>query len=228
MSQDGALGSLLIPTAVNFLAGGTIYLFFRSHPNWRRHRLIRATVLSAIFVALTIYAAFAIDGSASIAATAACVMIVVGGYLPVVGHILTHELAIIAPEPDLSLAWTWRVRRRLLFGGDTRRRRVWARKRRLLRHRSMDPLLRLELLELSLGLGEWGEALYHAHALDEFLPSGEIHAFTLHRQAHIIAECQQRLAEAQPTLHRLIRLYPFSEHRQDADRLIRLYEEAKS
>lgn len=221
------MDELLIPTAVNFLAGGTLYLLFRSRPGWRRRRPLRAAALSAIFVSLTIYAAIAIDGSADLAATAACVLIVVGGYLPVVAHLLSQELPEITPEPDPALSLSWRVRRRLLFGGEARRRRLWTRKRRQLPHRSTDPMLRLELLELSLGLGEFGEALFHAHALDEILPTGETHAFALHRQAHILAERQQRLAEAQPTLHRLIRLYPTSEHREDAERLIRLFETAK-
>ena len=87
-------------------------------------------------------------------------------------------------------------------------------------------MLRLELLELSMGLGEYGEALFHAHALDEFLPRGETHAFVLLRAAQILAEKQQRLAAAQPVLHRLIRLYPVSVHRDEADRLIRLFEQA--
>jgi len=221
------LDDLLLPTAVNFLAGGTLFLLFRAHPVWRLRRPLRAAALSSIFISLTIYAAFAIDGTASVAATAACVLIVIGGYLPVVAHLLTHEIAAPPPEVDPALSLTWRVRRRLLFGGENRRRRLWTRKRRQLPQKSTDALLRLELLELSLGLGEFGEALFHAHALDEILPTGETHAFALHRQAHIIAERQQRLAEAQPTLHRLLRLYPTSEHRQDAERLIRLYETAK-
>jgi hypothetical protein len=225
MSQNGAMGNLLLPTAVNFLAGGSLYLMFRSHPTWRSCRPLRAAALSSIFVALAIFAASAIDGSTSLSVTAACVLVVVGGYLPVVGHLLTHEALVQPEETEITLTWIWGVRRRLLFGSESRRRRVWARKRRRLSYHSVDPLLRLELMELSLGLGELGEALYHAHALDELLPTGETHAFALHRLAHIIAERQQRLAEAQPTLHRLIRLYPNSEHRANADRLIRLFQE---
>jgi hypothetical protein len=226
MSEEDAVGQLLIPTVLNFLAGAGLYFAFRSRPSWRRSRPVRALALSTIFVSLTIYAAFAIDGNSTLTATAACVMIVVGGYLPVVGHLLTHELPSAASEPDTGLALAWRVRRSLLFGGDGRRRRLWERKRRQLAKRSTDPLLRLELLELSLGLGEYEEALFHAHALDELLPTGETHAYALHRLAHILAERQLRLADAQPTLHRLVRLYPASSLRTDADRLIRLFQRA--
>ena len=226
MGEDGAAtGNLLIPTALHFLAGGSLFLLFRSHPHWSRRRAVRALALSGIAVALTFFAASVIDGSTAIGSTAACLLIVIGGYLPVVGHLLVHEPAPATDHPpDLGLIWTWRLRRRLLFGGESRRRQLWMRKRRLLEHRSVDPLLRLELLELSLGLGEYGEALYHAHALDELLPTGETHAFALHRMATILAERQQRLGDAQPILHRLVRLYPASEHRHEADRLIRLYQ----
>ena len=101
-----------------------------------------------------------------------------------------------------------RIHRRLLFGNETRRRRLWSRKRRQLAEMSaearqrLDAILRLELLELSLSLGEYEEALYHAHALDEILPTGETHAHTLFRQAHIIAEKQLRLALGQVLRYR--------------------------
>ena len=221
------MGGLLIPTAMNFLAGGTLYFLFRSNPTWRARRTLRVAMLSLIFIAITVYGAAAIGGSAGLASTAACVLIVLGGYLPIVGHLLTHEFPLGEPQSDRSpsLTWRWSLRRRFLFGSDARRRGLWMRKRQLLPRRSTDPLLRLELLELSLGLGEFEDALYHAHTLDELLPRGEMHAEVLYRLAHILAERQQRLAAAQPTLHRLVRLYPSSEERRDAERLIRLYEQ---
>lgn len=216
--------TLIIPTVLHTAGGIGLFLLFRAHPLWRIRRPARLAALSLTFLSLTFYSAFAIDGSASPALTALFVMITLLGHLPLVAHLLTAELPPLDADPEGSLAWTWRLRRRFLFGNERRRRRLWARKRRALRNRSTDPLLRLELLELCLGLGEYGEALFHAHALDEMLPRGPLHALALYRLGQVQAERQQRLADAQPALHRLLRLYPESEHRADAEHFISLHE----
>lgn len=223
------MGSLLIPTVIQVAAGTTLWILFRRNPQWHKQRPVRFGALLAIFISLIVYTAAAVGAGATMAVTAVCLIVVLLAHFPITSQLIAHEAASILPEEvgrEAEVAWNWRVRRRLLFGSESRRRRLWLRKRRQLPLRSTDPVLRLELLELSIGLGEFGEALFHAHALDELLPTGEIHAFALHRMAHVIAERQQRLAAAQPTLHRLVRLYPISTHRDDAERLIRLFEEA--
>ena len=220
---------LLLPTLIQILAGGLLFFFFRRRVRWKDQRSLRLAALSAIFISLILYSAAIVTTQATGAQIATCLLLVFLVYAPTISLLISQEAASILPaevERQAEVAWTWRVRRRLLFGSEVRRRRLWQRKRRRLPQHSTDPILRLELLELSIGLGEYGEALYHAHALDELLPTGEIHAYALHRMAHVLAERQQRLGAAQPTLHRLIRLYPISEHRDDAERLIRLFEEA--
>ncbi len=222
------MSALLIPTAIQIVVGGTLY-YFRKSSIWGQMRQVRFAALTAVFVSLVVYIALVVGAGTSVGLTAACLVLVFAVQFPIISHLILQEISAILPaevEREAEVAWNWRVRRRLLFGSETRRRRLWLRKRKLLPQRSIDPVLRLELLELCVGLGEYGEALYHAHALDELLPTGETHAFALHRMAHILAERQQRLAAAQPTLHRLIRLYPVSAHRDEADRLIRLFEEA--
>jgi len=225
------LNHLLIATALQFALGGILLLLFQRNPLWRHHRVLRLVALSTIFMALTLHIAIAISVGHALGAVFASVVITIVAHLPIAAHLVAHESALAAQSSELahadeSLSWVWSVRRRLLIGGESRRRRLWEKKRNRLPSQSVDPILRLELLELSLGLGKYGEALYHAYALDELLPKGSTHAEVIYRQAQILAELQHRLAEAQPTLHRLIRLYPRSSHRQDAERLIRLYEEA--
>ncbi len=222
------MGALLIPTAIQVVVGGSLYLL-RKRPIWEQMRQVRYAALMAVFVSLVVYVAAVAGAGASLGWLVTCLTLVLAIHFPIVSQLILLEVSAILPaevEREAEVAWNWRVRRRLLFGSESRRRRLWARKRRQLPQRSTDPVLRLELLELCIGLGEYGEGIYHAHALDELLPTGETHAFALLRMAQVIAERQQRLAAAQPTLHRLIRLYPVSVHRDEADRLIRLYEEA--
>ena len=225
------LNHLLIATALQFALGGTLLLLFQRNPLWRHHRVVRLVALSTIFMALTLHIAVSISFGHALGAVFFSVVITLLAHLPIAAHLVTHESALAAQSSELShtdesLSWVWSLRRRLLIGGESRRRRLWEKKRNKLPNQAVDPILRLELLELSVGLGKYGEALYHAYALDELLPKGNTHAEVIYRRAQILAELQQRLAAAQPTLHRLIRLYPQSSNRQEAERLIRLYEEA--
>ena len=223
------MGSVLIPTLIQVALGASLAIAFRRRPEWRQVRAVRLGTLVAILCSLVVYSAALLGAGGTLGSALSCLLLVLIAYLPTVCHLITHEAAVILPEEvdrEAEVVWTWRVRRRLLFGNEGRRRRLWRQKRDRLEGLPTDPVLRLELLELSMGLGEYGEALFHAHALDEFLPRGETHAFVLLRAAQILAEKQQRLAAAQPVLHRLIRLYPVSVHRDEADRLIRLFEQA--
>jgi len=220
---------LIAPTLVQLLAGAGLYLFFRRRSSRPDHPAVRRAALSAIFASLILYLAAVLAIPASGSAILGCLTLVILVHAPTISLLISREAATILPEEverEAAVAGTWRVRRRLLFGSEPRRRRLWNRKRRRAQQASTDPILRLELMALSIGLGEFQEALFHAHALDELLPRGDLHAHVLQRTAYVLAERQQRLAAAQPVLHRIVRLYPVSEHRDEAERLIRLYEEA--
>ena len=77
MGQPEQVGSLLVPTAVQFLAGASLYLLFRAHPGWSRVRSVRVGALVAILLALLVYTTHAIEEAGSLAGTVASVLLVV-------------------------------------------------------------------------------------------------------------------------------------------------------
>ncbi|MGE3164167.1 MAG: tol-pal system YbgF family protein [Planctomycetota bacterium] len=222
---------LLWPTFLVFLNGALMtfaYICFetlREDPWWK---LITVVYL---LMCLGAYLQQLPDGAVNNPVTYWAYMVAFSGSLPVflyvsVGAISAAlaqlSLGYPAKDPLYSQRARWhRKLRRALRRGDLR---LLEARLADLGDRPTDPVLRSQLIDLYLGLGDVDGALYHAYALVELLPRGHAHGYALYRLAQILVEQRKRLDAAQPYLRRIIRLYPRSFFASYARRLVNQFE----
>lgn len=223
--------SLLWPTFLAFTNGALVTFAFLCFETLRRDPWLRWASVLYLLMCLGAFVQQLPDEASHQPITYWLYMVAVVGSLPVFVYVLTGLVSAGAqrlsfggstPTPEQSQGARWRKRlRRALRRGDLR---ILEDKLQEVQERQTDPVLRGQLIDLYLSLGDADSASYHAYALVEMLPRGHAHGFALYRLAQILAERQKRLDAAQPYLRRIIRLYPRSFFASYARRLVNQYE----
>lgn len=227
-----SIGPALGPIVACALLGALLHLILAHGNTSRSMSYLRPLLLCVIFISFTTSCALLVQRDITLPVVAASAVLILLSFLPALLQLIGDQRNSPPLLQSMGLRprspWGWRWRCRMVLGNEEVSRERLHRKETALKHRPIDAMLRLEVMELSLYLGELDLALYHAHTLDEMLPAGDAHAHCLWRQAHILAERQLQLADAQPVLNRLVKMYPRGSRIDHALRLIELYQSSSS
>ncbi|HIA28668.1 MAG TPA: hypothetical protein EYN79_11260 [Planctomycetes bacterium] len=227
-----SIGPALGPTVLCALLGAALHLVLSQKSGVVDRPFLRPIFLCTIFLAFTTSCALLVEREVALPVVGACTILILLSFLPALVQLLGDQEVRAPLLKSMGLRhrspWGWRWRCRMVLGSEEACRGRLEKKTLALTARPIDAMLRLEVMELCLFLGELELALYHAHVLDEMLPTGDAHAHCLWRQAHILAERQLLLAEAQPVLNRLVTTYPEDSRSNHARRLIELFQSSSS
>lgn len=222
---------LLLPTFLVFLNGALMTFAYICFERLREDPWLKLGSVAWLLMCLGAYLQQLPDGATNQAVTYWAYMAAFSGSLPVLLYVGAGAVSTVMEQLSLGSRpidplHTQRARwhrklRRALRRGDLR---LLETKLTDVGDRPTDPVLRSQLIDLYLGLGDVENALYHAYALVELLPRGHAHGYALYRLAQILVEQRKRLDAAQPYLRRIIRLYPRSFFASYARRLVNQFE----